>query len=55
MPMALQIIADHQNVVGGRLALNYMRTPSTHCYLESSGQVTYMENHNKPTLVALVC
>ena len=32
-------------VVGLWLVLTYMRTPPTHCYLESSEQVAYMKTH----------
>ena len=34
---------------GWQLMLNYMRTPPTHYYLESSGQATYMKTHPKYT------
>jgi hypothetical protein len=43
--MAFHILANQQNVVGWQLVLNYMRTHVTHYYLESSGQVTYIETH----------
>ena len=43
MCTALHILADCQNVIGWRLALNYMYTPPTYYYLESSGQAAYME------------
>ena len=33
---ALHILADHQNLVGWQLVLNYMRTPPTHYLVESS-------------------
>ena len=35
--MVLHILADCHNVVGWRLVLNYMQTPPTHHYLDSSG------------------
>jgi hypothetical protein len=41
MSTTLHILVDHHNVVGWRLVIIYMRTPSTHYYLESSGQATY--------------
>jgi hypothetical protein len=43
--MALRILVDHHNVVRWRVVLNYMRSPLAHYYLESSGQVAYMETH----------
>ena len=52
MFMTLHILADHENVVGWQLVPNYIRTPSTHYYLESSGQSTYMETHPQCTLYA---
>ena len=45
MSMALRILAYCQNVVGWQLALNYMRTPPTHYYLEYGGQVAYLETY----------
>lgn len=42
---ALNILVDHQNMVGWWLAFKYMQTPLTHYFLESSGQSTYMETH----------
>ena len=47
MSMALHILVGHHNVVGWWLVLIYMRTPPLHFYLESSGQVAYMETHQK--------
>ena len=41
----LHILIDHHNMVGQRLVLNYIRAPPIHYYLESSGQVPYMESH----------
>ena len=41
------ILADNQNVVGWQLVLNYMQTPPTHYYLESSEQAAYMKTHPK--------
>jgi hypothetical protein len=35
--MVLHILADYHNVVGWQLVLNYMQTPPTHYYLDSSG------------------
>ena len=49
----LHILADQQNVVGWRLALKYMGTPMTHYFLESSGQVAYMETHPKVAIQPL--
>ena len=43
----LHILANRQNVVGWRLVLNYMQTPPTHYYLESSGQAAHMNTHPK--------
>jgi hypothetical protein len=37
--IVLHIPTYHHNVVGRQLALNYIRTPTTHYFLESSGQV----------------
>ena len=45
--MALHILVEHHNVVGWRDVLNYMRTPPTVYYLESTGQVAYMKTHPK--------
>ena len=47
MPIALQIIVDHQIVVGWWLVLTYMRIPPTHSFLESSGRASL---HGKLTL-----
>ena len=44
---ALHILAGRHNVVGWQLVLNFMETPPTHYYLDSSGQATYMETHPK--------
>ena len=41
--MALHILVDNQNMLGWRLVHNYMRTPLTHYYVESSGQAAYMK------------
>ena len=38
-------VHDHQNVVGEQFVLINMRAPPTHYYLESSGQMAYMETH----------
>ena len=43
MSVVLHIPGDRHNVVEWRLVLNYMRTSPTHCFLESSGRVAYME------------
>ena len=45
------ILADHHNVVGWWLVLNYMRTPLTHYYLESSRRVASMETQLNYTLI----
>ena len=50
MSTALHILADHHNVVGWWLVLNYMRTPPIHYYLDCSGQAAYMETHPYTTL-----
>ena len=39
-------------MVGWRLALEYMRTPPTHFFLESSGRAAYMETYPKLPPVA---
>ena len=51
MSMVLHILVDHQNVVGRRLVLNYIRTPHTHYYLESSGRAAYKETHRNPNVI----
>ena len=45
--MILYIVADRRNGVVWQLVLNYMWTPPTLYYLESNGQVAYMETHPK--------
>ena len=47
MSTALHILVGHQNVVGWRLVLIYIRTLATHCYVESNGRVAYMATHPK--------
>ena len=47
MSTALYSLVDCENVVGWQLVLNFMRTPPTNYYLESSGQAAYMETHPK--------
>ena len=37
-------------VVGWRLVLNYMQTLPTNYYLESNGQVAYMQTHPSVSL-----
>ena len=49
MSTTLHILADCQNVVGLCLALQYMRTPPTQYFIESSGWTTYMETHPNPS------
>ena len=51
MSIALHILAYYQSVVGWQLVLNYMWTPQTHFYLESSGWTAYMETH--PNLITI--
>ena len=41
----LRILMSRQNTIGWRLVLNYMWTPPTHHYLESSGRASYMKTH----------
>ena len=58
MSTALHILVGHQNVVGWQLVFIYMRTPPTHYYIESSGQVASLETHPKQTTpmdLVLVC
>jgi hypothetical protein len=44
--VALHILANHQMWLnGGFRLIEHMLTPPTHCFLESSGQVVYMETH----------
>ena len=43
MSTALHTLAAYPNVVGWPLVLKYMWTSPTHCFLESSGQATYVE------------
>ena len=45
MSTDLHVLAGHQIVLGWWLVLNYMQTPPTHYYLESSGRAAYMETH----------
>ena len=48
MSTALHTLAAYPNVVGWPLVLKYMWTSPTHCFLESSGQATYVENGLHP-------
>ena len=44
--VALHILANHQMWLnGGFRLIEHMLTPPTHYFLESSGQVVYMESH----------
>ena len=45
--MALHILADGSNLVGWRLMLDYMQTPMTQYFLESSERAAYMETRPK--------
>ena len=47
MSMALHILADGSNLVGWRLMLDYMQTPMTQYFLESSERAAYMETRPK--------
>ena len=50
----LYILVDHHNVVGWRLVLNYMQTPPTHYYLESSGKWPHgSKTHTPPSRCVL--
>jgi hypothetical protein len=47
MSVALHILADGSNLVGWQLMLDYMQTPLTQYFLESSERAAYMETHPK--------
>ena len=45
--MTLHILEDRHKVVRWRFVINYMRTPLTLYFLESTEQAAYMETHPK--------